>query len=346
MMEIENSPLSLDLREALNDVDRNLHAGFDVTAAFAAIPAMFEMIEPESLTKAEGDIVHLTELYRRPTEPSLMARFIGRCRTHEEQLRSVANLEHLFVFHRDGRLREAALRKFDGPISSPFMFVALAWRLNDWVAEVRAAAAQCARRCFPQTSPEIIARAALVLLRRRSTWGRWSAEQELLDITFARPEVVSSLASLLIRRPIGPNATLLRTALRDPAIDFELPRIAADAIQPATRAVAFQALIAGKASWPDGWHYRWIDKSMGRRRAETVFATRPITIDVSPDAVIRQALADPSGVVRSVAMSGLIHHREVIADASAIARNFLQDPARAVRERAEFLLKEKVSRPA
>lgn len=301
---------------------------------------MLDMIEPEAFARAEADIVQFAQLYHYSQQPPLLARLWGRGKAHGEQLRHVTHLEHLFIFHRDGRLREAALRKFDGPISSPFMLVALAWRLNDWVAQVRAAAVECATRCFPQTDPLIIARAALVLLGRRYTWNRWSNEKEAIDTLLCRPDVISALATLFITRPTGPNPTALRAALRDPTIDPELPRIAGDAVQPATRAVAYQTLIAGEANWPYGWRWRWIDKTMGKRRKETVFARRPITIGASPEKFVLQALEDPSGIVRSAGMSGLIRHRNLITEANKIASRFVSDPARGVRERAEFILKD------
>ena len=339
-MDDERSALPVDLQKLLSSVGNLLKHGSDVEETFQPIPAMLDEIEAEVLTSAEADIVQCAQLHRYSHKPSLVARLFGREKTHGEQLNRVARLEHLFIFHRDGRLREAALRKFNGPISSPFMFAALSWRLNDWVAQVRIAAVECATRCFPQTDPLIVARAALVLLSRRATWSRWATEREAIDAVFRRPDVISALATLVIQRPTGPNPTVLRAAMRGPIMDSELPRIAADAVQPATRAVAYQTLIAGEANWSQGWRWRWIDKTMGKRRKETVFASRPITIEVSPETYILQALADPSGIVRSAAMSGLIRHRDIITNVDEIARRFINDPARGVRERAEFILKD------
>lgn len=340
VMDDKRSALPVELRELLNSVGNVLKQGSDVDKTFQPIPAMLDGIPAELLTRAEADIVQCAELYRYWPEPTLFARLLHRELAHSEQLERVAGLEHLFVFHRDGRLREAALRKFNGPISSPFMFAAISWRLNDWVAEVRTAAVECATRCFPQTDPLVIARAALALLSRRATWSRWITEGEAIDAVFSRPDVISALAMLMIQRPTGPNATVLRVALRDPNIDSELPRIASDAVQPATRAVAYQTLIAGEANWPQGWRWRWVDKTIGARRRETVFASRPITIATSPEAYILQALTDPSGVVRSTAMSGLIRHRDIINNVDEIARRFIDDSASGVRERAKFILKD------
>lgn len=343
MMDDELSALPADLRKLLNSVGNLLKHGSDIEKVFQPIPAMLDEIGAEVLTSAEADIVRYARLHRYSYEPSLAARLFGREKTHSDQLNRVARLEHLFIFHRDGRLREAALRKFNGPVSSPFMFAALSWRLNDWVAQVRTAAVECAARCFPQTDPLVVARAARVLFSRRGNWGRWDTEREVIDAVLCRPDVVSALATLVIRRRTGPNPTVLRAAMRDPTIDSELPRIAANAVQPAARAVAYQALITGEANWPQGWRWRWIDKTMGKRRKETAFASRPITIEASPETYILQALADPSGIVRSAAMSGLIRNRDTITNVEEIARRFIKDPARGVRERAEFILKDSSS---
>lgn len=333
------SPIAPDLQVALRHVGAQLTSGLRVADAFAQVPALLDRIDPGSLAEAEADIVREAGLDRRQAEPSFMTRLTGRALEYRDQLRETKDLEKLFLFHRDGRLREAALHKFEGPVSSPFIFVALAWRLNDWVPEVRRAAAACAGRCFPQTSPAIAAKAALVLLLRRSTWGRWTDEHRLIDNELSRPDVAAELVTLVIRRATGPNATVLREALRTPWLDFSLPRIASEAVQPATRATAYQALIAGQASWPYGWRWRWVDKSIGRKRAETVFANRALTIDVPLEATIAQALDDRSGTVRSVAMSGVIRHHDRFPDAKIIARRFLADKARGVRERAAFILR-------
>src|SRR6187402_1518280 len=67
-------------------------------------------------------------------------------------LRTVKGLEYVFLFHRNGYLREAALHKLDGAMPSAFFFAAVAYRLNDWVQPVRQAALQCALRMFLETN--------------------------------------------------------------------------------------------------------------------------------------------------------------------------------------------------
>jgi len=334
------SPITPELQAALRSLGLALREGQRIGSGFNHIWPMLDMINPACLAQAETEIVREAQLFRHSPPLSFMARLFGRSRTLGEQLSGTDQLEKLFLFHRDGHLREAALRKFDGPIESPFIITAVAWRLNDWVPEVRNAAQACASRCFPKTSALTIAQAALVLLLRRSSWGRWEDEREWLSAEISRPDVASELTDLIIRSPIGPNARVLREALRTPWLDFALTRIAGEAVQPETRAVAYETLISGKARWPTGWRWRWIDKTIGRRRAETVFAERPLALDVSRESLIAHALEDRAGVVRSVAMSGVIRFREQLRDAKSIARRFADDPSRGVRERAEFILRD------
>lgn len=334
------TPIRPDLQVELRKLGLVLRSRMQVGSAFEHLWPMLDAIDPSALAEAESVIVREAELYRRPPEKStFMARLLGKSVGSLEQLSETRQLEKLFLFHRDGNLREAALRKFDGPVSSAFMFIALAWRLNDWVPEVRRAAEECVSRCFPQTPASIVAQAAAVLLIRKSSWRRWGDERRWLDAVLNRRDVASELAALIIERPSGPTARILRGALQTPWMDSFLPQIAGSAVQPATRAVAYETLIAGQASWPNGWRWRWVDKTIGRRRVETVFAHRPLATDISLQDIIAMALRDRSGAVRSVAMSGVIRHRDKLCDVEAIAREFLDDSARGVRERAEFILR-------
>jgi len=171
----------------------------------------------------------------------------------------------LFLFHPSGHVREAALDCINSAPTSPFFFAALAWRLNDWVQPVRRAAERCAERVLHRTAADVAATAALYLLGRRLAWGRWSDEAKALDKVFERKDVMAGIALRLTRQPTGALATYLRQALRYPAIDEHLPRIASTAIQPSVRAVAYRCLISGKAAWTVGFEWAWIDKVYGLR---------------------------------------------------------------------------------
>jgi hypothetical protein len=84
-----------------------------------------------------------------------------------ERLAANANLAWLFLFHPSGYLRVAALHRINTAPASPFFLAALAWRLNDWVRQVREAARLCAERELPLVDAHVAATAALYLLGRR-----------------------------------------------------------------------------------------------------------------------------------------------------------------------------------
>lgn len=341
MPEFMNSTLAPELIACLHAVDACLAAGVDVSEAYAPAPALLAKISPLALAKAESDIVHAAALHWWRAHPTLLQRLSFRHHNEAAQLQQVPRLEHLFLFHRNGRLREAALDKLDGPVDSPFLFVALAWRLNDWAVPVRQAAVRCVERCYPLTAPNIAAQGLVALLRYSSSWRRWTVERDLVYHTLARPDVAQAFAAALIAATSGPNASILARALRVPSLDASLRDIAHNARQPATRAVALAALFAGAARWQVGRQWQWINKSIGRGRNVPSFASRPLALAPDLPGLIRQALADRAALCRSIAMSALIRHRSIIPDASDLARSMLADPARRVRERAQFLLQER-----
>lgn len=314
----------LQAREKIQDVPR--------------LATLLDELDPLYLGQAEVEIVEAAALYHWRHQPTILEKIFGSVISDIDQLSAVNGLEVIFIFHRDGRIREAALDKLSGPLSSAFLFASIAWRLNDWAAPVRKAAFACAARTFSITSPEVVARAAVTLLARQATWGRWSTEKSVLDEALIREDVQAALANLVSIGSTGPMASLLRNALRFESMDKHLAQIATEASQPSTRAVAFQTLIAGHAKWPSGREWRWIDKSMGLRRREIVLSRR--TLAEAPDIVhwIRQGLDDRAVAVRKVAMNGLIENRSIFSNIRPLADQMLGDKSAAVRELAGFLV--------
>ena len=245
----------------------------------------------------------------------------------------------LFLFHPSGYVREAALDCIHDPPTSPFFFSALAWRLNDWVQPVRAAAERCATRVLHQTPANVAATAALYLLDRRHAWGRWGDERRALDRVFESEDVIAALSEELVVHSTGPLATCLRHALRYPNVDAHLPRIATTAVQPSVRAVAYGCLISGEATWPVGLEWMWIDKVYGLRKRIPKLARRNIE-RVRPAAeFIREAARDKSPFVRRVAADALIAARSQLPDEEALIARMAQDRSSAIRSRADFMLR-------
>ena len=263
--------------------------------------------------------------------------------SEQKLLKTNNDFAWLFLFHPSGHLREAALDCINSPPTSPFFFSALAWRLNDWVRPVRQAAERCADRVLHRTAPDVAASAALYLLDRHLVWGRWSNESKALDRTFEREDVMAGLAAQLARHSTGPLANCLRHALRYPAIDEHLPRIASTAIQPSVRAAAYRCLISGKATWTAGFEWAWIDKVYGLRRRVPKLETREIQRTGSVAEVIKEAIRDKSNVVRIVAADGLIAARSQLLGAAELIAKLANDQSPAVRARADFMLRHPAS---
>lgn len=323
----------------LRSIGSKLEAGEQLGVGVTESARMLNRVDPRDLAQTEREIVEAAALHRWRREPSLMEKLFASRVSDADQLRSVENLEFPFLFHREGRMREAALHKIAEPLPSAFIFATVAWRLNDWAEPVRRAAMECAARTFPSTPPPIIADAASVLLTRKATWGRWGREREVLDAAFERRDVASCLADLIGTSATGTMASLLCQTLRNGSMDVHLQRLSVDAVQPAVRAAAIQSLIRGRAEWSVGWRWRWIDKSMGVRRREPVFETRPLMVLTDAGSMIRLGLADRSAMVRNAAMSGLIQEQTAMIDARELATTMLKDRSPVVRERAGFVIK-------
>jgi hypothetical protein len=333
------SILSDTLRGKLSILGSRLEQQLPINHEFDGVLAELNKLSPAVVVRADHEIALAGNLQKWRRQIPLVVRLFSSRMRDMDQLAQVDDLKFLFIFHKDGCIREAALKRIDAPIPSPFLFAAIAWRLNDWVAPVRQAAALCASRCFGSTSPVVIAEAAILLQARENSWGRWSDERRALVSTFYRADVGEAMVKIMRSRSTGPMATMLRYALRENSLDSHLESLAREAIQPAVRAAAAQALIDGQASWPSGWIWRWINKPMGLRRRDTTYSHRRLVHNVPRIPMIEVSAADPSALVRRVAVASLIRHQVEASLARRIAAPLLTDQASSVRERAEFIFK-------
>jgi hypothetical protein len=266
----------------------------------------------------------------------------GAARRHvaSEVLGSHPDAAWLLSTDADGRVREAAVRSLAVPPATTSRFVLLVLRLNDWVPQVREAAVEAAANLLPRTPPGIIADAASYVLRQRILWARWGAdERAILNLTYERADVTAALDSILMTGRTGALGTTLRNALRAPSMDGQLLRLALGAYLPSVRAVALQSLLKGRATWTTGYDWRWLDKTYGVWRRVPRLEGRQLVTTAPPQDLIRRGIADRSGLVRRVAASALIAHAGEMPDAADLAHALTSDPSRAVRDRAEFLLR-------
>ncbi|WFU05755.1 hypothetical protein QA648_21550 (plasmid) [Rhizobium sp. CB3171] len=255
-------------------------------------------------------------------------------------LEQTPGLEFIYIFHSDGYVREASLDKITGGLQSPFLVAAVMWRMNDWVGPVRTAAFFCAQRVFPLTQPDIIARAALDLLKRQHGWERWDElERSMIDDLYARPDIAAELAKLMIQQTTGPTPSTFRHALRTPLLDAHLEDISTQSVNPMVRAIAAEALIDRMARWRSGFRWDWIDKRYNLKRWTPTCSGRVLVCSVSPTVVAERAIMDRSPQVRRVVLD-CIGRNSLPADVGRqYARQVEFDRSPAVREAAAFILR-------
>lgn len=328
-----------NLARALAVVGDNLDQQKLVGSEIERVITGLHELAPEQVSTIETAIADQARLRRWRREHPTLVRLFSPKFTDGDQLDRIPGLEFLFLFHRDGFLREAALNKISGAVSSPFQFATIVWRLNDWVKPVREAAMRCAARCFPDTAANIVAKASFPLLPRQRSWGRWTVEREVLDELLCRPDVACEMAILFQTETSGPAATSLRYALRNDRLDAHLDHLARRAVQPAVRALAIQHLIEGVATWHEGWEWQWVDKSMGLQRRVPTSRHRPLVAKADLSSVIHAGVTDRSSAVRRAALQGLIRRIDDVENASALANSLLNDKSPSVRERAQFIMR-------
>lgn len=333
------------LRTPLAALTDRLHTGVVPHAPLRDAITQLHALPPAAVVRLDRELADLAQLHHF-SEAWL-------CQLPPERQRStdaallLANpdLKHLFLFHRDGRLREAALQRFTDGAPSPLIFTAIAYRLNDWAEPVRQAAQACAARVFPRTTPDIVVTASLFLSEHMRHWRRWRAEAAVLDAALARADVIEHLATFIATATSGPMASLLRRALRHTAIDRHLPRLASDAAQPAVRAIALQCLIDGRATWPTGFRREWIDKRFGLSRRVVIVDQRPVDRGQAVEALVAQAARDRAASVRRIAAMGLVAHHASMANAPKVIEALARDRNRAIRDRVAFVLSQRAPVP-
>lgn len=317
---------------------RSLHQAVELETQIEAILQQFKMIPPVSIAAVSLQIRHDGALYATPISSFWPSP--PKPRAALRLLKQTPNLEFIYIFHSSGYLREASLNKIMGGLQSPFLVAAIMWRMNDWVAPVRAAAFRCAQRVFPLTQPDIIARAGLDLLKRQHGWERWAElERSMIGELYARPDVTAEFARLLIQQTTGPTPSTFRHALRTPLLDAHLEDISSKSVHPMVRAIAVEALIDRAAKWRSGFRWEWVDKRYNLRRWIPTYSQRELVGSASPKQVADRAILDRSPFVRRVVLD-CVGRNSLPADVGRhYARQVEFDRSGAVRETAAFILR-------
>ena len=295
-------------------------------------------LSPSLVARADVEIAHAARLYEvRYSWPDTVQSQLYAL-PEKQKMALTPGLNYLYMFHRSGYVREAALDRIDGPLVSPFWYAAVALRMNDWVAEVRMAAVQCALRTFPRTPPENIAQARASLAPRLDQWRRWGrGARDTVERSFGDPKVQLEFIGLLMGSTLANAAGALRSALHNSSLDHELPSLAQSAAKGEVRAVALSTLISKTASWCEGYKREWVDKGYGRFKLVPIVVTRPVDHSLDVADLIRQGAADRSSLVRRAAVMGLVYHYRSMLDSRPLVERLATDKSYAVRWRAEYI---------
>lgn len=348
------SILPPELQTAIAEIAEAIRRQKHIEPHLSVYQSELRQLPPRAVARAADEIRGAGRFYRRYDEyakaPSLLARLFPKAaelpedkllRLEMSAIEAHRGLAWLFIFHGDGRIREAALRALPGPPESPFAFAALSYRLNDWAEPVRAAARDQTSGLFPATDPGTIAHASFFLLEQINQLERWEEQdRQIVEAALYRTDVLQALADRLMRRPQGSVGKVLRLALRKPGLDPFLPVLASEALMPAVRAIALDTLVRRRASWFTSFDYEWVDKRYGRRRRVPVFARRPVEHDLDIETLLTDGASDASVNVRKVAAQAMVDLRHDLSGAmKAVAESLSKDTAATVRSRAKFFLK-------
>lgn len=248
----------------------------------------------------------------------------------------------------DGYVRERALRVLPSHAPNAFLFALAARRLNDWVPQVRQAARERMLAFAEDTDPEHVADALCAMLPMWTAWGRADqAEKQVMAQLAAHPPVTASLKQRIITATAGPMSAILCQVMRAAVLDEALVQIAGEAVQPAVRATAYRALLAGKATWLEGRQWQWTDVRYCQGRFEPVVGERLLGTTPPLGHTLELASTDRSFIVRRVAAEALIKEMGNLGRDIALpmARRFAADGAKPVAERGAFALQRLEARP-
>lgn len=276
--------------------------------ALDMVAQAFDTLPPKNIIRAEMEIRLIADLwsrwahYHHPSPRDYFKQIDREVYT----LDAFPTLAMLYLFHGDGRLREAALHRITPAMLSPFLFAVLPARLNDWAHPVRQEAAACMARVITPKALAKIAPAIPYLCLQTKSWRRWNEGRTVYQQIEAAPEIAAHMAQYLHTGRQGPLARQCYTMLRHASMDEYLPILAASAATPAVRAAALSALLNGATRWPVGQKRQWIDKRYGHFRLETVWESRRVPKAENPDIPALIGAKDRAITVRRVVAAWLL----------------------------------------
>ena len=222
---------------------------------------------------------------------------------------------------RIGHVREQAVRKLQF-IQGAFSLALLLQRLNDWVPEVRQAAAEkieefLDRDVLSRDFLQSVAPACLELLVDDSRYGRMEADEfAVLERIRDRMSIWEILPEFILLEASDRSPRIVRLGLRKGALHGSLPRMAVEAKHARTRAIALSALLAGKFHW----------------RQDKKVMSVPVSQNDQAADCLAHGLRDDSLQVRKIALLHLSGPLGKKLDREAIYRAFMRSGPRSMRE--------------
>lgn len=293
-------------------------------------------LSPAHVARADSAIGSAVSHRRRRHANGLVSRIFSR---KPIDARDVPGSEWLLICSRNGRERQAALERLEGPLTSPFYCALLEWRCNDWVRQVRSVARETAGRCFAATDAQLVAETLFAVLATRKRWGRSSLEESPIYQSVSRDDVAQEVARTIGSAAAGPGTKILSLVLRFPTLDRHLDDLSRNAIQPGVRALSTKVMIDRETRWIDHYERQWIDKSMGHWCKAPVYRTREVQHSLNRKGLIQRALDDPSIAMRSAGLQALIDHMPESEFAMVTAEKFKDTHLAVLASRANYLLR-------
>jgi len=340
----KRSALPPSLQQALKGVGPCLKSGTVSLQQVAYLRDGFRTVCPSTMSHASSHIRQIAEIWEdTPYTPTILAIQkplirLGALRSSPfQQIRNMPDLAWLYLFHGSGYVREASLSSIKTAPLSAFEYAAIAYRLNDWVAQVRDAALDCAERVLGKADPAISAEFAFKSLDLIGSRRRMNAKaKEFLYSVVLKPDVLLSLRNRIMSDRTSFVGRTLRSLLPYSEFDDHLYITACQAVSPSARAIAVRTLLSGEAKWVVGY-----DMNHDFRRSPR-FEVRPVSIEFDYEGLLSAAACDNASAVRKVAADMLIaNRRKATARMDEIAGRLAVDRSAAVRSRIDYYLRQR-----
>lgn len=344
----KRSVLPPDAQTAVFELGQAIENRTSLSKQISKFRDALKTVPASSVPRASREIREIAKIYESYHQPVQTSGFFSKLLiaiklkpTLLDKLNSNPDLGWLLIFHGNGYVRQAALEKLNDAPNSEFEFSAIVYRLNDWVENIRTAAAQYATSFFPKTCSVIVGQSSFFLLAQAQVLSRWNRDgQTLLENAIYRPDVLEHLKDQFLSAPSGRVGHTLQQILRRPDFDTQLGELAHDAILPSVRAVAMDTLLNNRARWFVGHKARWVDKVFGISRRVAEFETRPVNVRSDFNSLIRAAASDNSAQVRKIAADAInANSKNSSTTMDEVAGTLEQDKNLSVRSRIDFYLR-------